>query len=108
MIDMAKICKAQGIPEVVICTRFPNDPRRHGKMTKKSAVLRKHLLEAYKAGRFPSGVRVVDLYSHFADANGTLKDKYVRKKSKDYIHPRGAYKEALRYMMSSKGGAAVA
>ena len=100
MISMTKICAEAGIKDIVVCTRFPNDPRRKSKMTAKSAALREALLKAHREGRFPAGVRVIDLYKKFADADGNLKREYVREKSTDYIHPRGAYKAALGHMLS--------
>lgn len=102
MIEMAEICEKAGIPEIVVCTRFPNDPRRKTKMTEKSTALREHLLKAHKEGRFPGSVKIVDLYAHFADDKGELQERYVQKKSKDHIHPRGAYKSALNLMLSEE------
>lgn len=102
MIEMAQICEKAGIPEITICTRFPNDPRRESKMIEKSAKLREALLKAHKEGKFPSGVRIADLYKRFAGEDGNLQAKYVRQKSTDYIHPRGAYIPALSYILSSK------
>ncbi len=105
MISMATICAEAGISDIVVCTRFPNDPRRKSKMVQKSAKLREALLKAHKEGRFPPQVRVVDLFKKFADANGELKREYVREKSTDYIHPRGAYKSALRHMLPGNANA---
>ena len=61
MIKMAEICSEAKIPEIVVCSRLPVDPRRAQgekgkKLMKRGQALRAELMKAYKAGRFPSGV----------------------------------------------------
>lgn len=109
MIEMATICKSAGIPEVVVCTRFPIDPRRaeafgerYPEIKLKSAALRETLMRAVESGRFPAGVRLVDLYGQFADEQtGMLRAEYVDNASRDHLHPRKAYRAALSHIKSA-------
>jgi len=108
MIEMTEICKSAGVSEIVICTRFPSDPRRkevlgEGFMVRqeKSSALRQKLLQAYEAGRFPGGVKLVDLYAQFANESGVLKEEYVDYDSKDTLHPHKAFRSALDQIKSA-------
>jgi len=108
MIEMTQICKSAGVSEVVICTRFPSDPRRKEVLgagfevrREKSSALRQKVMQAYQEGRFPAGVKLVDLYAQFADANGMMKEEYVDWDNKDTLHPRKAFRPALDQIKSA-------
>lgn len=88
--QMVEQCK--GAKEIVLLTRFPyQEDFERVYLKDRSRELRKVILERFR----PPRVKVVDLYKHFADKEGNLKDQYVSK-GKDKLHPYKAYKDALK------------
>lgn len=112
-IKMAKICESKGIPEIIICTRFPMDPRkkqdiidgkgqdRLDRKLSEGEQLRDSMLLAYNRREFPDGTKLVDLTTQFQDEKGTLQEQYA-KGAKG--HPYRAYKPALNYMQLAESG----
>lgn len=111
MIKMAEICKKNGIPKIVIFSRFPHDARhmqrlgeeRANKRQERSVELRKTLLEAYAQGRFPGGTTLFDLYEEFKEPNGYLLKEAYKTEGKDVIHPRKAYIRAMNMVEQDQG-----
>ena len=110
MIEMANICKQKKAKSIKICIRFPTDGRRKikegeewfAKRQTDSMALREELKAAYKAGLFPPGTQLIDLFQYFADEDGELPPQLVDTNSKDLLHPRLAYGHALNYIFSKK------
>lgn len=102
-VEMAKICHEAGVPEIIVGSQFPADPRRENlnELIKKNAELRDEIIKAYKRGDFPAGTRVVDITRAFSNEKGEMKDTYVDRTTNDPLHPRSAYGTALEYMMRS-------
>jgi len=110
MVKMAQICKDAGIPKIVICTRFPADPRwkqrrNEAELThrhKRSEDLRNEIYRAYQANEFPPGTRIADLYGYFDDGSGFLKDEFSKgpDTKNNLVHPKGAYVAAINLMRS--------
>ena len=108
MVEMAKICHDEGVPEVIVNSQFPPisaysgsiGQKRFVELKKRNSALLEGLKKAYKEGRFPSGTKVVDLTTPFSDEKGEMKTSYVDPKASDYLHPWKAYKPALDYMMT--------
>lgn len=109
MIKMAKICHEAGVPEIIVNTQLPPDPRwvlalgsRYEEFRQRNIEYRDALLKSFEDGKFPEGARVVDLFTPFADEEGKLKEGYVNRKSSDYLHPWLVYKPALHLMLGSE------
>jgi hypothetical protein len=106
MVEMAQICNQAGVPEIIVNSQFPPIPdyvknlgkEKFEEVKKRNSALVKALKKAHKEGRFPSGVRVVDLTTPFSDEKGEMKTEFVDPKAEDYLHPWFAYKPALDYM----------
>lgn len=109
MVAMTQICHEAGVPEIIVNTQFPPVPDykknigedKFAELIEKNEAFRAALLEAHASGRFPPGVRVVDLTKPFSDEAGGMRADFVDSKDSDYLHPWGAYKPALDYMMQT-------
>jgi len=97
--SMVKECEKAGIEEIIVLTRFPYQADfERPYLKERSRELRKVILEKFR----PPRVRVVDLYKHFVDEKGNLKQKYASK-GKDKLHPSKAYKDALKIISRESG-----
>ena len=93
---IVKECEKTGIKEIIILTRFPyQSDFKRTYLKDRSRELRDVILKRFHEPR----VKVVDLYKHFADEKGDLKEQYANK-GKDKLHPRKAYNDALKYIAS--------
>jgi hypothetical protein len=98
--NIIKECERAGIKEIIVLTRFPYQKDYTDKpyIKERSRNLRGVILKRFHEPR----VKVVDLYKHFADENGDLKEQYAGK-GKDKLHPVKAYKDALGIISSESG-----
>lgn len=91
--EMIRECEKAGIKEIIVLTGFPfQSGFERDKLRVRSKNLREVVLR-----KFSSRVKVVDLYSHFADSEGNLKKQYAVKGG-DKMHPFKAYSDALKYI----------
>lgn len=113
LVRIAKICREEGVPEIIVNTQFPPIPKHKEKVGAKRLKEIKDANEALrvallKESGFPAGVRVVDLTTPFSDENGEMKAEFVNPKEEDTLHPWLAYKPALAYMGAQGEGAKAA
>jgi hypothetical protein len=96
---MVQECEKAGIEEIIVLTRFPYQADfKRTYIKERSRELRKVILKKFHEPR----VKVIDLYKHFVDEKGDLKEQYASK-GKDKLHPRKAYKDALRIIGRETG-----
>lgn len=96
------MARKAGVPKIVVLTRIPYEHAYgENKVTQNMPKLAEALRK--KFGK-ESGVQLVDLNQHLADAEGRLPERYANAaKTTDKLHPYRAYGAALKFVSKEAG-----